>query len=475
MLLLVTAGLLAADLATYRFLGSFLTRRVDQQLTVARQVAVQVLSAPSFRGGPGQSDQGGSILFPAATYCALVDQSGSVVRTHVFGLGLGDITPSPPALPSGLPGSNDAAATAISARFTAHAQEGSTSYRVEADAVVGGGTLVVAIPMNDVSATLHRLVLIEGAVTVGVVLALGGLAWWLVRLGFRPLVRMEETAGAIAAGDLSRRVDTADPRTEIGRLGLALNGMLAKIEEAFAQRRASEERLRRFVSDASHELRTPLTSVRGYAELYRRGAVEGDEGLERAMRRIEEESGRMGELVDELALLARLDQGRPLELEPVDLAEIASAAVDGARVADPSREIVLDAPQHVLVLGDPLRLRQVADNLMTNAREHTPAGTSVHVRVRSDGADGALEVEDRGAGIPPEHADRIFERFYRADASRSRESGGAGLGLSIVAAVAEAHGGSVAYEAPDGGGARFIVRIPRAETQARSHDVPSPA
>ncbi|HEX5949678.1 MAG TPA: ATP-binding protein, partial [Actinomycetota bacterium] len=296
---------------------------------------------------------------------------------------------------------------------------------------------------------------------VVVLAVLGALAGWLVRLGLRPLERMGETVGAIAGGDLSRRVEPADPRTEVGRLGIALNAMLERIERAFAERQASEERLRRFVADASHELRTPLTSVQGYAELFRRGAADDPEALRTAMRRIEEEGSRMGDLVDELALLARLDQGRQLEREPVDLAALARAAVDGAQAADPDRPIDLDADGPVTVLGDEGRLRQVADNLLANARVHTPADTPVRVRVRVEGDDAVLEVEDDGPGIIPEDAERVFERFYRAESSRSREFGGAGLGLSIVAAVAAAHDGSARFEPAPSGGARFVVRIPR--------------
>jgi two-component system OmpR family sensor kinase len=285
----------------------------------------------------------------------------------------------------------------------------------------------------------------------------------LTRIGLQPLERMGGTADAIAAGDLSRRVEPADPRTEVGRLGLALNAMLERIEDAFSKQRASEERLRRFVADASHELRTPLTSVQGYAELFRHGAADDPATLENAMRRIEQESARMSDLVDELSLLARLDQGRPLERERVDLAEMTTAAVDAARVADPERPIDLDASEPAIVVGDPGRVRQIVDNLLTNARTHTPDATPVSVRVRVDGGDAMLEVEDEGPGIPAEDAARIFERFYRGDPSRSRESGGAGLGLSIVSAVAEAHGGSAAYEPRPGGGSRFVVRIPRAD------------
>jgi len=271
---------------------------------------------------------------------------------------------------------------------------------------------------------------------------------------------MGDTAGAIAAGDLTRRVKPAESRTEIGRLGLALNSMLAQIEAAFEERRASEDRLRRFVADASHELRTPLTSIRGYSELFRRGAGARPEDLAKSMRRIEAEASRMGVLVDDLLLLARLDQGRPLEREPVDVAKVATDAVDGARAIDPSRPIDLQVNGVASVIGDEGRLRQVIDNLLDNARVHTPPGTPVGVRVSSQADEVLLSVTDNGPGLPPEAADRVFERFYRGDPARSRETGGAGLGLSIVSAIVEAHGGTVTVSSPDGTGATFEVRLP---------------
>jgi two-component system OmpR family sensor kinase len=272
---------------------------------------------------------------------------------------------------------------------------------------------------------------------------------------------MGDTAGAIAEGDLTRRVPQADPRTEVGQLGVALNGMLAQIERAFAERKASEDRLRRFLADASHELRTPLTSIRGYAELFRRGARDRTEDLEKSMRRIEEESSRMGILVEDLLLLARLDQSRGLQPRPVDLSALAGDAVEDARAADPDRRIELDAPEPVVASADDARMRQVAANLLSNALVHTPAGTPVTVRVDADGPDAILEVADRGPGLTPEQASRAFEPFYRSDPSRDRSTGGAGLGLSIVAAISEAHGGRVEVRPTPGGGATFKVTIPR--------------
>jgi two-component system OmpR family sensor kinase len=282
----------------------------------------------------------------------------------------------------------------------------------------------------------------------------------VVRLGLAPLERIAATAGDIAGGDLSRRVEPADEETEVGRLGLALNTMLARIETAFDRQRASEEQLRRFVADASHELRTPITSIRGYAELFRRGASARPADLERAMQRIEDEGARMGLLVDDLLLLARLDQGRPLQEAPVDLPALVTDAVHDARAADPGREISLTAEDAVTVTGDEHRLRQVVANLLDNALTHTPPGTPVSVRLTTAGDEAAFEVSDEGPGLGPEEAERVFERFYRGDPSRSRESGGTGLGLSIVAAIVEAHGGRINVASEPGQGATFAVTLP---------------
>ncbi len=454
---LVAIGLLVSDVVTYRALATSLSQRVDEQLQQAQQFAIDAFRQDG-PGGPFEGSQGppGDIGPPSGTYAALLDAAGTVVRATFFDYH-GAVSPTPPTLPSGLPGSTaDGTGTSV---FTASSSDG-IDYRVQATGPLPDrGTLVVAIPLTEMQATLRRLLGIELLVTIAVIVLVAGLAWWLVRVGLRPLEGIGATAGAIAAGDLSRRVEPADDRTEVGRLGTSLNAMLAQIEVAFEERRASEARLRRFIADASHELRTPLTSIRGYAELFRRGADTRPEDLATSMARIEAEAERMGVLVDDLLLLARLDQGRPLAREPVDLAQVAADAVDAARAIDPARRIELEAEAPAVLSGDAGRLRQVLDNLLENARVHVPDGTPTRVRVGVDGGDVVLTVADDGPGMDADTAARAFERFYRGDPARSRATGGAGLGLSIVAAIVEAHGGTVAL-LPTDTGATFEVRIP---------------
>jgi len=325
-----------------------------------------------------------------------------------------------------------------------------------------GDVVVFAVPLTETRFTLSQVLLLELATSAAVVVATAILAFLIIRISLRPLERMGAVAEDIAAGDLARRVEPATPKTEIGRLGLALNGMLSQIEAAFAERTASNNRLRRVIADASHELRTPLTSIRGYAEMLRRGAAESPIDSEAARRRIEEESIRMTGLVDDLLVLARLDQGRPLAKESVDLRAIATDAVADARVVAPQREISLSANGPVLVTGDDTRLRQVLGNLMRNALVHTPQQTPIEVAVAGDDGLGRISVADHGPGLAEGDVERIFEPFYRADPSRSRDSGGAGLGLSIVSAVVTAHGGRVKVSKTDGGGATFEVELPLA-------------
>ena len=446
-LALVAVGLAVASIATYAFLNSFLLHRVDDQLRGSLGGVAEALSRPG--DGP----------VPFGVYALVLAPDGTITRAAPS-VGY-DGRPAPqPELPANLPGS--AGSDEGVRLFSTGSVGDDIGYRAIALPLSdGSGTVVVAIPLTDVTDTLHRLVVVELAVVAVVLVLVAVAAMGLVRIGLRPLTDMEDTAAAIAAGDLSRRVSPADPDTEVGRLGLALNEMLAQIERAFAERTASEERLRRFVADASHELRTPLTSIGGYAELFRRGAADRPEDLAKTMGRIEAEAARMGVLVEDLLLLARLDEGMPISRTGVDLAALAGRAADAARAADPDRSVEVRADGPVEVDADEDRLRQVLDNLLANARAHTPAGTRTTISVSSSGDGGAvLEVADDGPGVAPEDRERIFERFYRADGSRTRGAGGgAGLGLSIAAEIARAHGGELELVSTDRG-ATFRLTLP---------------
>lgn len=464
-LVLLTIGLGVAGGTTYGFLRTFLLKRVDQQLLDVRDTAIRaVVDAArqqeifgSFHG-PGDG-RGGRPIVPPGTYAEVLDSSGN--RLAGGGFAYRDAVVDPPVLSARALG---ASLAADSVRvFTAPVQgQRGQHYRVIAYPIGGGDLAVVAIPLHDVDGTLSRLVYVEALVAAGVLVAIAVSSLLLIRRGLRPLDRMGDTAGAIAAGDLSRRVETGGGNTEIGRLGTALNGMLTQIEASFAEREETEKRLRRFLADASHELRTPLTSIRGWAELFRRGADARPEDLARTMRRIEDSASHMTLLVEDMLMLARLDEGRPFVREPVDLTDLAIDAVDDARAVEPDRPIDLVTPGPTTVSGDATRLREVFANLLSNARDHTPAGTPVHVRVSSSGATAAIEVADEGPGLTADQSARVFERFYRADPARTSVTGGAGLGLAIVAAIAAAHDGSADVRTAPGGGALFRVILPMA-------------
>jgi two-component system OmpR family sensor kinase len=324
-----------------------------------------------------------------------------------------------------------------------------------------GGTVIAAVSLkNEVDTLAHilRLNFIVGGVVL-VLLALVALV--VLTRSLRPLRQIATTADAIADGDLTARIPLAPKRSEIARVATALNRMLAENESAFAQRDATEERLRHFLADASHELRTPLTSIRGYAELFRRGAGERPEDLANVMRAIEDEAARMSRLVDDLLLLARLDDARPLERRSVVLDDLAERAIEAARAAEPGRLIQFEFAQRPLVIeGDPARLRQVIDNLLANVRQHTPAGAPAFVSLRRAGDEVVVTVEDTGPGISAADRELVFGRFARPDAARGREQGGAGLGLAIVRAIVTAHGGAISLRAAHPHGSIFEVRLP---------------
>ncbi|MCG5462010.1 HAMP domain-containing sensor histidine kinase [Micromonospora sp. NPDC053740] len=375
-----------------------------------------------------------------------------------------------------------------------------TRWRVYYAAQPDGSVLAVGQPLTEVDRAVKQLVWIDLLVGGAVLIMLASVGAAIVRTSLKPLVEIEQTAAAIAGGDLTRRVPDpeegqAEPTSELGRLSRALNAMLTQIEAAFTARAASEtsarwaesaardaaaaaqasearairseERMRQFVADASHELRTPLTTIRGFAELYRQGAARAPEQTAGLLRRIEDEAARMGLLVEDLLLLARLDMERPLSLTPVELPVLATDAVQAARAMAPDRRIELEIrPESgpLVVSADDARLRQVIGNLVTNALTHTPAEAEVLVRLRAEpGGFAVVEVADTGPGLSAEQAERVFERFYRADAARTRRADGntgTGLGLAIVAALVAAHHGSVEVAETPGGGATFRVRLP---------------
>lgn len=456
---LLVLGLLVSDVATYLLFQNSLFGRIDTELTRRTTVesAASVLHSDC-HGAPGST--GG---FPVYTVTELLAPDGSVqIACRVGGFG-STSSNAAPVLPKTLRTAGmDQPVSPITVSGTGEVHQ----YRLTdwSENSFNGQTVVFAIPIDDVPATLAQLLQLELFISLGAVAATGFFAWLIIQLGLRPLRRMGAVAGEIAAGDLSRRVEPATSKTEIGRLGLALNAMLSQIEAAFAQSKASEQRLRRFIADASHELRTPLTSIRGYSEMLRRGAAESPNDSDLARRRIEEESVRMSTLVDDMLLIARLDQGRPLEMQPVDLQAIARDAVDDAKAVAPQREITLSATAPAVVSGDDTRLRQVLGNLVRNALVHTPSRTPIEIGVTTEDGVARLSVADHGPGLRAEERDRIFEPFYRADPSRSRDSGGAGLGLSIVTAVVAAHGGKVRVKETSGGGATFEVDLPLASS-----------
>ncbi len=485
---IVAAGLVISGVVTYNALRSFLTARVDQQLEAAAfpvgrallsssGLGPQVPAAPrtftvphgtdpfkepgAFRNGGGLSSPGRGVprgvLIPPGTYGQLRSTKGTI-EAHLF-FAYGGKAPRAPSIPAKLPGSGLPAGRDFYFT-TSSAGSGSVSYRALAKPLAdGSGVIVVALPLTDLESTLRRLLGIELIVSAAVLVGLGVLSWVMVRRDLRPLESMTKTAGAIAHGDLSQRVQPVAERTEVGQLGLAFNTMLDEIEVAFAQRAASEDRLRRFLADASHELRTPLTSILGYSELFELGMQDRPADVAVSLRHIRDEATRMATLVDDLFLLAQLDHERPLRFEPVDLVVLAGRCAEALSVSTPDRQVTVSGPGPVVVEGDADRLRQVVDNLAVNAVRHTPEGSGVEITVAEEGRWAVVTVHDDGPGIDPRDADRIFQPFYRSDPSRSRSSGGAGLGLAIVAAIVGAHGGTVALV--PGRGATFQVRLPK--------------
>jgi two-component system OmpR family sensor kinase len=459
-LALLATGLIGVGVVSYRLVESSLVDRVDQQLSEGVPGVLRYVDRRVQGGGPGPQNPfqntGPSFLRNSLVVSA-VTPAGRVLFTTPGNLSVHD-------LPKSLPGST--ANPSLSNQRSFDISIGSHGYRALAVPWLhgpGSGTIVLAQPLHEVNSTLDEILVVElilgGIALVGV----GAGTWLLVRRGLRPLERMAETATAIAGGDLSRRVEEDDHTSEVGRLGVAFNAMLGQIESEIAERRASEERLRRFAADASHELRTPLTSIRGYAELFRRGAADRPEDLALTMHRIESEATRMTSLVDDLLLLARLDRRRPLARERIEIGRLIHDVVASQRVVHPDRVYHLDIDD-IALLGDEAKLRQVLLNLLANAANHTPAGTPIDISTRRDNGELVLEVADHGDGLSKEDAERVFERFFRVDSARFRgDGGGSGLGLAIVAAIVDAHAGRVEVDSTPGKGARFRVRLPATE------------
>ncbi|MDT5175013.1 MAG: two-component system, OmpR family, sensor kinase [Mycobacterium sp.] len=449
-LVLVMCGLLASGVAVTSILRHSLISRIDSTLMDATRTWAQAPRKHTLFNGEGPDPA----RPPSKFYVRAISPDGHILTA------INDRNAEP-----ALPANND-----VGSNPTTLSSVSGSDIEWRAVSVHGpqGGLTTVAVDLSDVDHTVRSRVLLQVGIGAAVLVVVGIAGFVVVHRSLRPLAEVEQTAAAIASGELDRRITERDPRTEVGRLSSALNGMLSQIQEAVAASessaetaRTSEERMRRFITDASHELRTPLTTIRGFAELYRQGAARDVSML---LSRIESESSRMGLLVDDLLLLARLDVQRPLDRNRVDLLALASDAVHDGRAIDPKRTItieVFDGPGIPEVLGDEPRLRQVLGNLVANAIQHTPESANIRVRVGTDGDDSVLEVADDGPGMSQEDAQRIFERFYRADSSRARASGGTGLGLSIVNSLVKAHGGSVTVTTAPGAGCCFRVTLPR--------------
>jgi two-component system OmpR family sensor kinase len=473
---LAAVALIAANVAGVLALRKYLVDRLDREVTT--------LSALAGRPRPGEGGRASSENSPGTSGTPTVTPSpGSyygggdhprpddwlprnVGDPAIFLLydSTGTLVPGPRNINTDegptLGGIEDIKAMSTKGIQTLSNKDSGEDFRVKVIRTPRGDYAVAAISMARIENTINNMTMIAMGASLAVLLGLGFASYLLVGVGLKPLTRMEDAAVAIADGDLGRRVPDTDPHTEAGRLGLALNTMLGRIEAAVEARIASEQRLRQFLADASHELRTPLTSIRGFAELYRRGGSPPGPELDETMSRIEHEAARMGLLVEDLLLLAALDEERPLHRTTVDLLAVAADTVRDAHVRSPHRTVTLTDFEPVTVSGDEHRLRQVTANLVTNALQHTPSDAKVEVRVSADDAVAVLEVRDTGPGVPPEHAPHIFERLYRADTSRARSHGGAGLGLAIANSIVKAHGGRLELANNPGSGAVFRVLLP---------------
>jgi two-component system OmpR family sensor kinase len=457
---LASFAIIASDFAANAALRTYLISQVDDQLINISNTSLNRLDRAGI--APLEADDKNSpfkILeplrgVPTATSITLLDIDGNLIGQVGGELGGKNFA---------VTGLKIAEVSQYKNRpFTIEGKDGEPDIRALAQMLpTGMGSVIVADSLEKVDKTLSQLRFLFLILGLIALIAIAMAARWIIALGLRPLEAVEDTAEAIAAGDLSARLPAAKPDTEVGRLTTSLNTMLARIEESFTARVESENKLRRFVADASHELRTPLTAIRGFAELHRQGAVAGEEKTKELINRIEKESVRMSSLVEDLLLLARLDQSRELAKEPVDLNTLITEAVASARAAGPNHpiEIKLEASE-IFVLGDSQRIHQVIANLLANARTHTPNGTEISITAMQGVSETTIAVSDKGPGLSKADQDRIFERFYRADPSRVRNSGeGSGLGLSIVDAVMKAHGGYVSVKSEVGRGATFTLHF----------------
>ena len=457
---LASFAIIASDFAANAALRTYLISQVDDQLINISNTSLNRLDRAGI--APLEADDKNSpfkILeplrgVPTATSITLLDIDGNLIGQVGGELGGKNFA---------VTGLKIAEVSQYKNRpFTIEGKDGEPDIRALAQMLpTGMGSVIVADSLEKVDKTLSQLRFLFLILGLIALITIAMAARWIIALGLKPLEAVEDTAEAIAAGDLSARLPAAKPDTEVGRLTTSLNTMLARIEESFTARVESENKLRRFVADASHELRTPLTAIRGFAELHRQGAVVGEEKTKELINRIEKESVRMSSLVEDLLLLARLDQSRELAKEPVDLNTLITEAVASARAAGPNHpiEIKLEASE-VFVLGDSQRIHQVIANLLANARTHTPNGTEISITAMQGVSETTIAVSDKGPGLSKADQDRIFERFYRADPSRVRNSGeGSGLGLSIVDAVMKAHGGYVSVKSEVGRGATFTLHF----------------
>ena len=463
--LLSSMGVIASDIAAQSLLRSYLTQEVDREL-----ISIAGGSIPRLeRGGIGNDNDDlnhqGRVArisplrnIPSSTSITLFGPNGLVIGQIGGDLSSKEITNY---LDEESP---DELAAHNSAPFTIEVP--GSDFRVVSQKLPSGlGNVVVAKSFEDIDGILLRLQGLFVLIGLIMIFFIALASRKVIKVGLRPLATVEATAERIAEGDLTARLPDFKPNTEVGRLVSALNTMLGRIEGSFAARLESESKLRRFVADASHELRTPITAIRGFAELHRQGAVSGEEKTKELIGRIEDESKRMSSLVEDLLLLARLDQSREMKSEPVNISQLVLEAVESARAAGPNHEVKYEkSTEDIYALGDTLRIHQVVANLLANARTHTPAGTKIDVSVNQSESGVHVRVADNGPGLSQADQAKIFERFYRADTSRVRNDGeGAGLGLSIVDSVMRAHAGNVSVESELGKGAAFTLFFPLAD------------